>query len=123
MTMAEAAESLPGQPNSATLWRWRTYGARGVKLETILIGGRRYTSREALERFIERTTAAADGISCPARTHRQREKAIAAAERELEALGISGNKKELAGLEFQGGSDTSEPIRSIRYGNYNTSTQ
>ena len=46
LTFTEAAKSLPGRPNVATLWRWRTAGCRGVKLETILVGGKRYTSRE-----------------------------------------------------------------------------
>jgi uncharacterized protein DUF1580 len=67
-----------------TLHRWRLRGVRGVRLETIVIGGLRYTSAEALERFVAATTAAADGTPAPAiRTSRQRETAIAAAEREL----------------------------------------
>ena len=36
----------------ATLHRWRLHGVRGTKLETCLIGGMRYTSREAIARFI-----------------------------------------------------------------------
>jgi hypothetical protein len=54
-----------------------------VRLETIVVGGLRYTSAEALERFAARCTAAADGTTMPVRTTRQREAAIAAAEREL----------------------------------------
>ncbi len=68
MSFSAAAKSLPGRPNIATLWRWRTHGVRGVKLETILVGGRRYTSQEALERFSERITAAANGEPSPHRT-------------------------------------------------------
>jgi hypothetical protein len=61
LSLAEAARLLPKRPNPATLWRWRTRGVRGVKLETILIGGRRYVSRAALRQFIEAVTAAASG--------------------------------------------------------------
>ena len=88
MSFSAAAKSLPGRPNIATLWRWRTHGVRGVKLETILVGGRRYTSQEALERFSERITAAANGEPASRRTNRQRKAAIGQAERELNAAGI-----------------------------------
>jgi hypothetical protein len=44
-------------PARSALHRWRLTGVKGengqrVKLETIKIGGRRYTSKEAVERFI-----------------------------------------------------------------------
>jgi len=52
---------LPGQPHLSTLWRWYRRGVRGVRLETVVVGGRRFTSRAAIERFIERTTVARDG--------------------------------------------------------------
>ena len=61
LTLAEAATCFPKRPNPATLWRWRKKGVRGVKLETVLIGGRRYVSRTALRQFIEAVTAAASG--------------------------------------------------------------
>lgn len=38
-------------------YRWSTTGSRGVVLETWQIGGTRYTSVEALARFIERCSA------------------------------------------------------------------
>lgn len=37
------------------VWYWATKGCRGVFLETRREGGLRYTSREAVARFIERT--------------------------------------------------------------------
>lgn len=37
----------------ATFHRWATVGCRGVKLETLQIGGTRRTSQEALQRFFE----------------------------------------------------------------------
>ncbi len=46
--------ALPSRPHLATVWRWGLHGVRGVKLETLLIGGVRYTSDEAVARFISR---------------------------------------------------------------------
>jgi len=89
LTFSQAARLLPNLRgdgkgvNCATVWRWAQKGVRGIRLESSLIGGIRYTSREALERFFERTTAAADGTPAPVRTTKQRERAILAAEREL----------------------------------------
>jgi hypothetical protein len=59
----EAAKFLPEgwQPGFSTWWRWSTLGVRGVKLETILVGGRRCTTAQAVQRFIARVTAAAGG--------------------------------------------------------------
>lgn len=49
-----------------TTWRWARKGVKGIKLETVNIGGRRYSSLEAFGRFVDRTTAAADGEQQPA---------------------------------------------------------
>lgn len=59
-------------------------------LETFNIGGRRYTTQEAFQRFVERSTVAANGTpAAPAvRTNRQREAAISKAEAELAKAGI-----------------------------------
>lgn len=89
LTLTQAAATLPNKPHASTIHRWRLNGVRGIRLETIMVGGRRYTSREALERFSARLTAAADGEPPPSRTGKQREKAIAAAETVLEEAGIS----------------------------------
>lgn len=88
LSFSQAAKTLPGNPHISTIHRWRLRGIRGQKLETILVGGRRFTSVEALERFIARTTAAANGEQIPVRTPRQREKAIEQADRELAKDGI-----------------------------------
>ncbi|MEX2288269.1 MAG: DUF1580 domain-containing protein [Planctomycetaceae bacterium] len=61
ISLAEAGR-LAGNVNPATIWRWRTKGVKGVKLETFAIGGRQYTTREALERFITGVTAAKEAI-------------------------------------------------------------
>ena len=53
---AAAAKNLPrssaGKPMHAkTIARWALVGMSGVKLETVRVGGRRFTSREACNRF------------------------------------------------------------------------
>ena len=66
ISFATAAREFPGGPvHVTTLQRWRSHGIRGVRLETILRGGARYTSREAIERFINATTAAGEQPSEP----------------------------------------------------------
>ena len=42
----------------STVWRWVKKGARGRVLESVLIGGVRYTSVAALDRFFETGTIA-----------------------------------------------------------------
>ena len=90
LTFNEAAEFLPAgsRPNYSTWWRWSRRGCRGVTLETILIGGRRYTTAESVQRFCERVTAAANGEPVPVRTSRQKAAAVRRAEAELSAAGI-----------------------------------
>ena len=76
--------------SAATVGRWFGKGVRGVRLESIVVGGRRYTTREALQRFVDATTAAPSPAAGPAdcRTNRQRDAAIARAEAELEKAGV-----------------------------------
>jgi hypothetical protein len=54
-------KNLGKRISPATLHRWRLRGCRGVRLATILIGGQRCTSIEALQAFFEATTRAQDG--------------------------------------------------------------
>ena len=76
----------------STLWRWATAGVGGVKLETIMAGGSRMTSFEAIERFFEQSTLHADGehVAQPQspRMTAARRKQIEAAERRLVKAGI-----------------------------------
>jgi len=75
LSLSTAARELPGVTGRgvsvSTIWRWSLRGIHGVRLETILVGGIRMTSREALQRFFERTTAAANGDAI-VNTSRQR---------------------------------------------------
>ena len=42
----------------STPWRWAKHGCNGVLLESFSIGARRFTTREAWERFVQATTTA-----------------------------------------------------------------
>jgi hypothetical protein len=88
LSLTTAAKSLPGRPHVSSIWRWCRRGVRGVQLETIVIAGRRFTSCEALQRFAEATTAAANGQRAPSRTNRGRQAEQRAAERECEEAGL-----------------------------------
>src|SRR5690348_5485543 len=61
----EAADHLPtsyGRKFSLpTIHRWASSGCRGVRLETVMIGGTRYTSEDMLERFVAAVTAKCGG--------------------------------------------------------------
>lgn len=87
LTPAEATRELPGRPSLRTVWRWMQRGVRGIKLESVVIGGRRYTSRESGQRFIERTTSAATG-QATGQVSTRRAMALERAERELDDSGV-----------------------------------
>lgn len=57
ISLQEATRHVPGRdgPHASyeTLRRWATKGYRGVRLETLRIGGRMMTTTEALQRFFE----------------------------------------------------------------------
>ncbi len=87
--VSEIPSHLPGKVHVATVWRWIQRGCRGVRLETCLIGGRRHSSIEALQTFVDQTTAAADNTSTvTASTPSARRKAHKKANQELDAAGI-----------------------------------
>ena len=84
----EATRAFPGRKrlSLATLHRWRLHGVRGVRLDTLLIGGLRYTSREAIGRFIAAQNA--DQQPAPQITAKQRQRQSESARAELERIGI-----------------------------------
>ena len=86
--IAEAPQHIPGRPSLATVWRWVLTGTRAGKLESFLVGGRRFTSLESIQRFAQQSTAVANGCIPPSRTSRQREREISRAEREAIEAGI-----------------------------------
>lgn len=54
--IAVLAAQLPDPPSSATLWRWHAIGISGVRLKTVRIGGRRYSSPDAFNAFVQAVT-------------------------------------------------------------------
>ncbi len=69
--LAEAARRLPrlraGRPVSpATLWRWASHGLRGVRLQTVRVGGTTCTSTEALNRFFAALNGETAAAPCAA---------------------------------------------------------
>ena len=49
----DATKAFPGKKKCVqTLHRYRLRGVRGVVLETCVVGGLRYTSTEAIQRFV-----------------------------------------------------------------------
>ena len=62
------------RPHIASLYRWVTAGARGIRLESVVVGGARCTTSEAVDRWIAALTAAAAGDAHPTRTPTQRQR-------------------------------------------------
>jgi hypothetical protein len=90
ITLIQAARQQPpgrrGRPvHVSTIVRWADRGIRGVRLETVRIGGRRLTSRQALQRFADRLTGA---DSEPVRPRAEARKAHRIAEARLDELGV-----------------------------------
>ena len=71
-----------------TIHRWRIRGARGVKLDTILIGGQRFTSVETLLRFFAESTEAESPASASVTLDRHQQARVKAADIYLESEGI-----------------------------------
>jgi len=93
ITLSQAARSVPPSGASpATFSRWQQRGVRvegsdeRVKPATILIGGRRYTSTEAMRDFFAAQNAAE--TPAPQFTQSQRRQQAEAANRACEAAGL-----------------------------------
>lgn len=60
MSLPEAAAyigKLTGsKPHLSTIWRWCLRGCKGVRLDSICIGGKRFVTAAALERFVAGTS-------------------------------------------------------------------
>src|SRR5687767_5031064 len=89
LNLADAAKLVPGRPCHMTLWRWMTRGIKGIRLDSVIVAGVRRTNREALRRFLQATTDAADGVRTPrTKSPKARQKSIDEAIEELEEAGI-----------------------------------
>ena len=95
VSLTDAAKLLPTRrggkrPHVSCIYRWTVSGCKGIKLESVQVGGTRCTSREALSRFFERLTQATgpDRDWPTVRTPSQRARANDQAERELTEAGF-----------------------------------
>lgn len=81
--------SIPGNPHRATRWRWALRGVvkndKRVKLRTVVIGGRRYTTPAWVSAFIADCT---DDPAPAAMTPARRERQAAAAMDSLRSMGV-----------------------------------
>lgn len=88
ISLKDAARRLPGRPHVSTLWRWSTRGVRNIRLETSLVGARRFTSLEAIARFLERINRGSDPTGGSNYDVKTRRTEIERAKQELEADGF-----------------------------------
>ena len=91
LSFTSATKHLPHRragkkPHVATLYRWASCGLRGIRLETIQVGGTLCTSLEALQRFFDGLGAQSGVRTLP--TTPTREAEIRRAEEELRKLKI-----------------------------------
>ena len=87
ITLGEACRLVPPRGiSTACMARWIVTGVRGAVLETIRIGGRRLTSREALSRFFAAQNAT--GTPAPTITAGQRRRQAETADRLLQEAGL-----------------------------------
>ena len=85
-----AVERVTGtRPNLSTTWRWTTKGTRGIRLETVILGGKRLTTIAMVEAFIKATTEARNAsypITASVAPTKAREKQMTKASSDLHAL-------------------------------------
>jgi hypothetical protein len=58
--LTEAPSHFTTHPSMNTMRRWALRGVRGVRLRSWLVGGRRHTSDQAVEEFLDRLNGVAD---------------------------------------------------------------
>jgi hypothetical protein len=58
ISIDDAVALFPYRISRRSAFRWAKHGVGGVLLESTCVGVRRFTSREAVRRFIEAVTAA-----------------------------------------------------------------
>jgi hypothetical protein len=83
-----ASQFIPGRPHRATIWRWCLKGIRRngatVKLSTVAVGGRRFTTKEFIAAFLR----ACNGDAPMAVVNDSFQRRAEAAGRTLEAMGV-----------------------------------
>ena len=84
---ARPPDAAPFSPS--TIFRWYTKGFLGITLETICIGGIRYTSVEALQRFFVAVTLARSTHDVAAEPNAEAGTRSAATKKRLQEAGLS----------------------------------
>lgn len=89
ISLKEAIPLFPGckKLSMPTVYRWFQHGIRGVKLETVMIGRHRFTSREAITRFIVAQNATAEETDASSASPSQREAMAKSAQVALQKAG------------------------------------
>ena len=81
LPLGDTPKHVPGRPHLSTIYRW--VARKNNHLETVNVGGRVFTTVEAIHRFIEGCNPA-HSVSPP----RSRQQQIERAERTLDAAGV-----------------------------------
>ena len=77
---------IPGGPSRCTLFRWALRGINGAKLETLVCGHKRFTSKEAIQRFLDAQNR--DQSPAPTITPSQRRRQAETANKILAEAGL-----------------------------------
>ncbi len=72
--------------HSSTVHRWASKGVRGIVLETVSVGGIKYTTKEAIRRFSK--ACSAPSVTVKPSPTKTRMKQISRAEHSLDEAGI-----------------------------------
>ncbi len=81
--LKEARTYIPGRPDLSTLYRWAFDKPGNKRLEVVKVGGRWFTSREAIARFVQKCTNPA--AVPPPGTNAARQRDV---EKQLDSVGI-----------------------------------
>lgn len=91
LPLCEAVQQATAhRPHLSTVMRWCLSGSQGIQLESKMLGGKRLTSIEAVQRFVEARTRAStpNHASNAPRTSRERMSDVERAEKALEKMGV-----------------------------------
>jgi len=85
-----ASQFIPGRPHRATVWRWALRGIQRcgetVKLNTVAVGGRRFTTRADIELFLSACNGGTNAT--PPVVNESFQRRAEAAARVLESMGV-----------------------------------
>jgi len=97
--LREIPNLLPVRRNGKKLhisavYRWTTSGVRGVRLDSVRIGGTCFSSLQALQRFSEKLSENPAARTAPGATPKRREQALhRISERVAQELGLSNRRQ------------------------------